>query len=169
MPIYYNCAMISQKLTHIDDEGNATMVDVGEKLPTSRTAIARGEIRMDLNTYKTLTTGVNKKGDYRTVSQIAGIMAAKRTSELIPLCHPLNLTNVSVELTPDENLPGIRIEAMAKVDGKTGVEMEALTAVSVCALTLYDMAKAIDKKMVIGNIRLVEKHGGKSGDFYNER
>ena len=160
--------MSEKTLTHIDENGNANMVDVGGKEVTSRSAIARGEVRMTAETYKAITTGVNKKGDLMTVSKIAGIMAAKKTSDLIPLCHPLNLHKVDVQITPDETLPGLRIEALVKVDGKTGVEMEALTAVSVSALTVYDMAKAIDKTMVIQNIHLVEKHGGKSGDFFNE-
>ena len=160
--------MAENKLTHLDEKGNANMVDVGNKDITRRMAIARGEVLMAKETFIEVTTGANKKGDLLAVSKIAGIMAAKKTSELIPLCHPLNLLKVDVQITPDEGLPGLRIESAVTVEGKTGVEMEALTAVSVAALTIYDMAKAIDKKMTIQNIHLVEKHGGKSGDFYNE-
>jgi cyclic pyranopterin phosphate synthase len=159
--------MAEQKLTHIDENGEARMVDVGDKEITTRIAIARGEIVMERSTLELLKTGTNKKGDYKAVSKIAGIMAAKKTSELIPLCHPLNINKVDVDLEIDEELPGIQIRSLVRVDGKTGVEMEALTAVSVCALVIYDMVKAVDKKMIIQNIRLVEKQGGKSGHFYN--
>ena len=144
------------------------MVDVGAKDDTTRIAIAKGEITMKPETLALIRAGSIKKGDVLTVAQVAGIMAAKKTSELIPLCHPLALTRVDVDFSLDENLPGVRITATAKTVGKTGVEMEALTAVSVAALTIYDMAKAAEKTMRIQNIRLVEKQGGKSGDIKNE-
>ena len=144
------------------------MVDVGGKPDTERTAIARGEVHMKKETFDLIRAGQLKKGDVLTVAQIAGITAAKRTSNLIPLCHPLPLTQVDVALALDESLPGVIITATTKTTGKTGVEMEALTAVSVAALTVYDMAKAVEKTMRIQNIRLVEKHGGRSGDVINE-
>ncbi len=155
-------------LSHIDENGKARMVDVSAKPETARTAIARGEVHMKPETLELIRAGAVKKGDVFTVAQIAGIMAAKRTSELIPLCHPLPITQVQVELEMNEVLPGIVITATARVTGKTGVEMEALTAVSVAALTVYDMAKAVEKTMKIQNIRLIEKHGGRSGDIVNE-
>lgn len=144
------------------------MVDVGHKPDTERVAVARGEIHMKRETLDLIRAGQMKKGDVLTVAQIAGISASKRTSELIPLCHPLPLTKVDVDLALDEAIPGIVITATARTIGKTGVEMEALTAVSVAALTVYDMAKAAEKTMRIQNIRLVEKHGGQSGDVVNE-
>jgi cyclic pyranopterin phosphate synthase len=156
------------QLTHLDEEGRANMVDVGQKDDTERLAIARGEIVMKPETLALIRAGQMKKGDVLTVAKIAGIQAAKRASDLIPLCHPLALTKVDVELTLDDSLPGVWIQATAKTIGKTGVEMEALTAVSVAALTVYDMAKAAEKTMIIQNIRLVEKRGGKSGDIVNE-
>ncbi len=156
------------KLTHIDSSGRAHMVDVGDKPVTDRVAIAKGEIVMLRATFDLIRDGQIKKGDVLTVAQIAGITAAKRTSELIPLCHPLPLTKVDVDLALDESLPGVVITATVKTSGKTGVEMEALTAVSVAALTVYDMAKAAEKTMKIQNIRLIEKHGGQSGDVVNE-
>jgi len=156
------------KLTHIDSTGRARMVDVGDKPVTDRIAIAKGEIVMKRATFELIRDGQVKKGDVLTVAQIAGITAAKRTSDLIPLCHPLPLTKVDVDLALDESLPGVVITATVKTSGKTGVEMEALTAVSVSALTVYDMAKAAEKTMKIQNIRLVEKHGGQSGDVMNE-
>jgi cyclic pyranopterin phosphate synthase len=156
------------KLTHLDEQGRARMVDVGHKPDTERTATARGEVQMKQETLDLIRAGQFKKGDVLTVAQIAGITAAKRTSELIPLCHPLPLTRVDVDLALDESIPGVVITATAKTTGKTGVEMEALTAVSVAALTVYDMAKAAEKTMRIQNIRLVEKHGGQSGDVMNE-
>jgi len=159
---------MSDKLTHLDEHGRAHMVDVGGKPDTERTATARGEVHMQLSTFELIRAGQIKKGDVLTVAQLAGIMGAKRTSELIPLCHPLPLTKVEIELTLDESLPGVVITALAKTIGKTGVEMEALTAVSIAALTIYDMAKAAEKTMRIQNIRLVEKHGGRSGDVVNE-
>ena len=144
------------------------MVDVGAKPDTERLAIARGEVRMKPETLALIRGGTMKKGDVLTVAQVAGIGAAKRTSELIPLCHPLPINHVDVTLELDETLPGVVITASVKTTGKTGVEMEALTAVSVAALTVYDMAKAAEKTMQITNIRLLEKHGGRSGDVVNE-
>lgn len=159
---------IMSKLTHLDDHGRAKMVDVGQKPDTERTAVARGEVHMTKATFDLIRAGQIKKGDVLTVAQIAGIIASKRTSDLIPLCHPLPLSKVDVNLELDDSLPGVVITAIAKVTGKTGVEMEALTAVSVAALTVYDMAKAAEKTMRIQNIRLIEKHGGMSGDVVNE-
>jgi cyclic pyranopterin phosphate synthase len=156
------------KLTHLDEHGRARMVDVGAKPDTERIAVARGEVQMKKETFELIRAGQIKKGDVLTVAQIAGISAAKRASELIPLCHPLFLSKIDVDLALDESLPGVVITATAKTTGKTGVEMEALTAVSVAALTIYDMAKAAEKTMQIQNIRLVEKHGGQSGDVVNE-
>ncbi|MEN6572260.1 MAG: cyclic pyranopterin monophosphate synthase MoaC [Anaerolineaceae bacterium] len=159
---------MTQELTHLDEQGRAHMVDVSEKSETLRTAIARGEVKMKPETLALIRAGAVKKGDVLTVAQIAGIQAAKRTAELIPLAHPLPLTQVEVTLELSDELPGVLISATARVTGKTGVEMEALTAVSVAALTIYDMAKAAEKTMRIQNIRLVEKHGGRSGDVVNE-
>jgi cyclic pyranopterin phosphate synthase len=156
------------KLTHLDEQGRARMIDVGHKPDTQRIAIARGEVQMKRETLELIRAGQLKKGDVLTVAQIAGISASKRTSELIPLCHPLPLTKVDVDFTLDDSIPGVSITATATTVGKTGVEMEALTAVSVAALTVYDMAKAAEKTMRIQNIRLVEKHGGQSGDVVNE-
>ncbi len=155
-------------LSHIDEAGRARMVDVGEKPDTERVAVAKGEVRMLPATLELVRAGAIKKGDVLTVAQIAGVMAAKQTANLIPLCHPLSLTQVRVDLELAEELPGVRITATVRTVGKTGVEMEALTAVSVAALTVYDMAKAAEKTMLIQNIRLVEKHGGRSGDVVNE-
>ena len=155
-------------MTHLDESGQARMVDIGAKADTERVAVARAEITMMSETLGLIKAGAVKKGDVLSVAQTAGIMAAKRTSDLIPLCHPLPITHVKVDLELDESLPGIRIEAVVRCTGKTGVEMEALTAVSIAALTVYDMAKAAEKTMRIQNIRLVEKHGGKSGDIINE-
>ena len=157
-----------KKLTHVDAQGRARMVDVGHKPDTARTAIARGEVHMKSETLRLIRAGQMKKGDVLTIAQIAGITAAKRTSDLIPLCHPLPLSKIDVDLALDDSLPGVVITATAKTVGKTGVEMEALTAVSVAALTVYDMAKAAEKTMRIQNIRLLEKHGGQSGDVVNE-
>ena len=159
---------MQNKLTHLDEHGQARMVDVGHKPDTERTAIARGEVQMMRETLELIRAGQIKKGDVLTFAQIAGITASKRTSDLIPLCHPLPLTNVDVDLALDESIPGVVITATAKTVGKTGVEMEALTAVSIAALTVYDMAKAAEKTMRIQNIRLIEKHGGQSGDVVNE-
>jgi len=144
------------------------MVDVGMKIETERTAVAKGEVRMQPGTLELIRVGQIQKGDVLGTAQIAGVMAAKRTSDLIPLCHPLSLTKVDIDLSLDDALPGILIKATAKATGRTGVEMEALTAVVVAALTIYDMAKAAEKTMRIENIRLVEKHGGLSGDVVNE-
>jgi cyclic pyranopterin phosphate synthase len=155
-------------LSHLDETGRARMVDVSMKADTERLAVARGEVHMRPETLSLIRQGAIKKGDVLTVAQLAGIMAAKRTSDLIPLCHPLPLSQVQVDLVLDEALPGVRITAQVRTIGKTGVEMEALTAVSVAALTVYDMAKAAEKTMRIQNIRLVEKHGGRSGDVINE-
>lgn len=159
---------MSKKLTHVDAQGRAKMVDVGHKPDTTRTAVARGEIHMKPETLDLIRAGQMKKGDVLTIAQIAGITAAKRTSDLIPLCHPLPLSKIDVDLALDDALPGVVITATAQTVGKTGVEMEALTAVSVAALTVYDMAKAAEKTMRIQNIRLIEKHGGQSGDVVNE-
>jgi cyclic pyranopterin phosphate synthase len=153
------------RLTHLDASGKADMVDVGGKTETERTAIAEGTVTMQPKTLRTILEGNAKKGDVLGAARIAGIMAAKKTHELIPLCHPLLLTKVAVDIEPDETLPGLRVTAMARVSGKTGVEMEALTAASVACLTIYDMAKAVDRGMVISGIKLVEKTGGKSGDY----
>jgi cyclic pyranopterin phosphate synthase len=159
---------MTSSLSHLDETGRARMVDVGHKPDTTRTALAAGEVVMRAETLALIQAGAIKKGDVLTVAQIAGVMAAKRTSELIPLCHPLPLHNIDVRLETDPALPGVRITATASTVGKTGVEMEALTAVSVAALTVYDMAKAAEKTMRIQNVRLVEKHGGVSGDVINE-
>jgi cyclic pyranopterin monophosphate synthase len=156
------------KLTHLDEHGRASMVDVGHKPDTERIAIARGEVHMKKETFDLIRAGQIKKGDVLTIAQIAGISASKRTSDLIPLCHPLPLSKIDVDLALDESLPGVIITATVKTSGKTGVEMEALTAVSVAALTVYDMAKAAEKTMRIQNVRLIEKHGGQSGDIVNE-
>lgn len=144
------------------------MVDVGGKPVTERIAIAEGEILMSQKALDLIIAGQIKKGDVLSVARVAGVMAAKRTAELIPLCHPLALNQIAVNFNADQSLPGIRISAEVKSTGKTGVEMEALTAVAVSALTIYDMAKSVDKRMRIHNIRLVEKHGGQSGDIHNE-
>lgn len=156
------------ELTHLDPDGKAHMVDVGDKGITERLAVARGEVLMRLETFEAIRNGITKKGDLLNVARIAGILAAKRTAELIPLCHPLYLDLIEVEVWMDETLPGVQIQSKVRTHGKTGVEMEALTAVSVAALTVYDMAKAVEKTMRIQNIRLVEKHGGRSGDVINE-
>jgi cyclic pyranopterin phosphate synthase len=152
-------------LTHIDASGEAHMVDVGDKTETTRIATAEGHVKMAPATLQLILDGNAKKGDVIGTARLAGIMAAKQTSNLIPLCHPLMLTKIAVEISEDTALPGLRVTATAKLTGKTGVEMEALTAVSVACLTIYDMAKAADKAMEIGGIRLLEKSGGKSGDY----
>ena len=152
-------------LTHLSPSGEANMVDVGDKPATIREATAEGRVVMAPETLALVIAGDAKKGDVLGVSRVAGIMAAKRTHELIPLCHPLALSKVSVELTPDERLPGVRVTATARVTGPTGVEMEALTAVSVACLTIYDMTKAVDRGMRIEGIRLLAKSGGRSGDY----
>ena len=153
------------KLTHIGDNGEAHMVDVSAKDSTQRIAIAEGRVVMLPETLALIIAGDAKKGDVLGTARIAGIMAAKRTHDLIPLCHPLALSQVIVDLEPDAALPGVRVRATAKVTGKTGVEMEALTAVSVTCLTIYDMVKAVDRFMTIDGIGMVEKAGGKSGDW----
>ena len=155
-------------LSHLDSTGSARMVDVGHKPDTERVAVAAGEVLMRPETLALIRAGQIKKGDVLTVAQIAGVMAAKRTSELIPLCHPLPLTHIDVRCEVRDDLPGVSVTATARTTGKTGVEMEALTAVSVAALTIYDMAKAVEKTMRISNVRLLEKHGGQSGDVVNE-
>ena len=155
-------------LTHLDAQGNAHMVDVGGKKPTLREAIAAGEIVMQPETLDLIQSGGLPKGDVLAVARVAGIMAAKRTPDLIPLCHPIPLTKVRVEFSFDLDRSAILIQATARCTGVTGVEMEALTAVSVAALTLYDMAKAVDRGMKISNIRLQQKRGGKSGDIILE-
>ena len=155
-------------LTHFDGKGDAHMVDVSDKPVTSRVATAKTHIKMQRETFDIITEGRAKKGDVMGVARLAGIMAAKRTADLIPLCHPLPITKVSVELTPDPDLPGLQIEATVKTTGQTGVEMEALTAASVTALTVYDMAKAVDKGMEIGGLRVALKDGGKSGRYEAE-
>ncbi|MDX8504300.1 cyclic pyranopterin monophosphate synthase MoaC [Mesorhizobium captivum] len=152
-------------LTHLGTKGEANMVDVGDKAETTRTAIAEGFVTMQPQTLEMILAGDAKKGDVLGTARIAGIMAAKKTHELVPLCHPLLLTKVAVDIEPDRALPGLKVTALARVTGKTGVEMEALTAASVACLTIYDMAKAADRAMVISGIRLVEKTGGKSGDY----
>ena len=151
--------------THIDAEGNARMVDVGAKQATERSATAKGTVLMAAETLQKIADRGFKKGDVLSIAQLAGIMGAKRTPDLIPLCHPLMLTSVKVSLTPDPARNAVDIEATCKLSGQTGVEMEALTAVSVAALTVYDMCKAVDKAMHITDVRLVHKAGGKSGEF----
>jgi cyclic pyranopterin phosphate synthase len=152
-------------LTHFDAEGNAHMVDVSEKAETERVATAKGRVHMAPETLALIRSGGVKKGDVLTVAQLAGIMGAKRTPDLIPLCHPLALSSVKVELAIDEARSSVEITATCKLKGRTGVEMEALTAVSVAALTVYDMVKAVDRGLVISDIRLTHKSGGKSGSF----
>ncbi|MDH6268626.1 cyclic pyranopterin phosphate synthase [Rhizobium sp. SG_E_25_P2] len=159
---------MSESLTHIGASGEAHMVDVGDKTETSRIAVAEGAVRMRADTLTLILSGDAKKGDVLGTARLAGIMAAKKTSDLIPLCHPLMISKVTVDITPDADLPGLRVEAMVKLTGKTGVEMEALTAVSIACLTIYDMAKAADKAMEIIDIRLKSKSGGKSGDFIRD-
>ena len=152
-------------LTHLDDDGNAVMVDVSDKSETERIATAKGCVIMAKETMDLIVAGQVNKGDVLSVAQLAGIMGAKRTPDLIPLCHPLNLSSVNVDLSCDPNRSAVDITARCKLTGKTGVEMEALTAVSVAALTIYDMCKAVDREMRISDIRLVQKSGGKSGSF----
>ena len=156
-------------LTHFDTEGNAHMVDVSDKAVTDRIAVAEARVEMTAATLALVTGGTAKKGDVLGVARLAGIMAAKKASELIPLCHPLPITKVAVELEADPDLPGVRIRATVKTSGQTGVEMEALTAASVACLTIYDMVKAVDRGMTISGIRLLEKSGGKSGDYHADK
>ena len=157
--------MTMSGLTHLDERGQANMVDVGEKAQTRRIAVAEGTISMRAETLAMILDNRAPKGDVVATARIAAIMAAKKTHELIPLCHPLMLEKIGIEIEPDHDLPGLRVIATAQVSGKTGVEMEALTAVSVACLTLYDMAKAVDRDMTISGVRLLEKQGGKSGPY----
>lgn len=159
---------MTNALTHLNARGEAHMVDVGTKAVTERVAIAEGRIIMQSATLDLITSGETKKGDVLASARIAGIMAAKRTHELIPLCHPLLVNHITVDLTANPNLPGVEVRATVKVSGQTGVEMEALTAVSVACLTIYDMVKAVDRAMRIEGIRLLEKQGGRSGHFRAE-
>jgi len=161
--------MSNNQLTHLDDQGQAHMVDVGAKEETVRVAIARGEVHLQPETRALIRQGLMKKGDVLGVARIAGIQAAKRTAELIPLCHPIPIHQVEIQLDLDEELGGVQIQARVKTSGKTGVEMEALTAVAIAALTVYDMVKAVERGARIENIRLVEKHGGRSGDVVLEK
>ena len=158
----------ANRLTHVGADGEARMVDVSEKHATARVAVAEGRIRMAAATLQAILSGNAKKGDVIGAARIAGIMAAKKTSDLIPLCHPLQLGKVVVDITPDEALPGLAVRAEARCVGPTGVEMEALTAAAVACLTVYDMAKAIDRGMIVEAIRLVEKRGGRSGEWRAE-
>lgn len=155
----------SAGLSHLDEAGRARMVDVSEKDVTQRVAAARGCITMRPETLGLIVEKKVPKGDVFAVARVAGIMAAKKTPDLIPMCHPLNISSVEISLTPEQNPARVEIEAVVRVSGKTGVEMEALTAVAVCGLTIYDMCKAADREMSLGEIRLVKKSGGKSGDF----
>lgn len=159
---------MSEKLTHLDNEGRARMVDVGAKPETERTATARGAVIMQPETLRLIRDGAIKKGDVLTIARIAGIMAAKKTSDLIPLCHPIPLTHLEVVITLDDSTNSADISATARTIGKTGVEMEALTAVTAAALTIYDMAKAVDRSMRLTDIRLIEKTGGQHGDYRAE-
>ncbi len=158
---------MSRTLSHIDESGKARMVDVGGKPETERMAVAGGEVLMQKETFALIRGGAVKKGDVLSVAQLAGILGAKKTPDLIPLCHPLPLSQIEVDLALDERLPGVAIRATVRTTARTGVEMEALTAVAVAALTVYDMVKAADRSMRIQNIRLIEKHGGQSGDILN--
>jgi cyclic pyranopterin phosphate synthase len=159
---------MKKELSHIDDSGDARMVDVGGKSATERVAVARGEVLMKPKTLDLILQGNIKKGDVFTTAKLAGVMAAKKASDLIPLCHPLPIHQILVDIIPNSTLPGVEITVTVRTHARTGVEMEALTAVSVAALTVYDMAKAVEKTMRIGNIRLVKKQGGQSGDVVNE-
>ncbi|MBI3998530.1 MAG: cyclic pyranopterin monophosphate synthase MoaC [Armatimonadetes bacterium] len=154
-----------RRLTHVDPAGRSRMVDVSAKAATARVAVARAEIRMQPATLALVRANQVAKGDVLTLAQVAGVMAAKRTAELIPLCHPLPLTDVAVRVQPDERLPGVTVEAVARTVAQTGVEMEALVAAATAALTVYDMCKAADREMTIDRVRLVYKHGGRSGEF----
>lgn len=157
--------MTGKKLSHLDEHGNARMVDVGDKADTKRVAVARGTIRMSEETLKLILSGKAKKGDVLTVAKVAAIQGAKKTSELIPMCHPIPIVGIDIDLKPDYDLPGIGLTATVRCTGKTGVEIEALTAVAVGLLTIYDMAKAADKGMEIQAIQLLEKQGGQSGTW----
>jgi len=160
---------VAKSLTHLDRKGQARMVDVGDKPVTARVAVARGRVVMNAKTFKKALKGDSKKGSVRAAAEFAGIMAAKRTAELIPLCHPVALTSVKVDISPDKKHNALVVTARAKTSGQTGVEMEALTAVSVACLTIYDMLKASDRAMVIEGITLLEKSGGASGDYRRAR
>jgi len=160
--------MTEKKLSHLDPSGKARMVDVSAKDPTARWASASGSVRMSTDAFEIARKGDLAKGDLRGTAELAGVMAAKKTADLIPLCHPLMLDNVQVQVDWDEQLPGVTIQAEVHTEGRTGVEMEALTAVAVAALTVYDMIKAVDRSAAIESIRLVEKHGGRSGDVVLE-
>ena len=162
---YYNTNVMVKQLTHLDEEGNARMVDVGDKASTTRVAVARGAVVMQPETLQLIIAGNMKKGDVLAIAEVAGVMAAKKTSDLIPLCHPLMLSQVQVVCTPNVAMQRVDIEAMVRLTGKTGVEMEALTAVTVAGLTIYDMAKAVDRQMQLTDVRVVRKTGGKSGDW----
>lgn len=159
---------MTKQLTHLDAQGRAEMVDVGSKPESERTAIAQGFVYTSAETLRLIHEGQMKKGDVLTIARIAGIMGAKRTAELIPLCHPIALNKIGVDVWIDENRCAVGIRATVKTTGKTGVEMEALTAVTTAALTIYDMAKAVDRSMRIGDIQLMEKHGGMNGDYIAE-
>jgi len=159
---------VDDHLTHLDEQGTARMVDVGAKPESERLAVAQGAVYMQPETLRLIREGALKKGDVLMVARLAGVMAAKKTSDLIPLCHPIPLTHIDVDLTLDEDANAVRISATARTVGKTGVEMEALTAVSIAALTVYDMAKAVDRAMRLSDIRLVEKRGGQHGDYVAE-
>jgi cyclic pyranopterin phosphate synthase len=165
LPNRIESGIFMAQLSHLDEQGRARMVDVSAKEITSRIAIASGSIHMRAETLALILEDKIEKGDVFSVARVAGIMAAKKTSELIPMCHPLNITAVEIELTPQKEPARVDIEATVRVSGKTGVEMEAMTAVSVAGLTIYDMCKAVDREMTIGEIRLVKKSGGKSGTF----
>jgi len=159
---------MSQDLTHLNQQGEAHMVDVGDKADSKRSATARAYIDMKAETLAMITDGRHKKGDVFAVARIAGIQSAKRCADLIPLCHPLMLTKIAVDIRADNNVPRVQIDATCELRGKTGVEMEALTAVSIAALTIYDMCKAVDRGMCISSTRLITKTGGKSGDWHHE-
>jgi cyclic pyranopterin phosphate synthase len=159
---------MNKRLSHLDRSGRARMVDISAKADTEREAVARGSVRMKAGTLRLIQSGGVEKGDVIATARLAGVMAAKRTHELIPLCHPLLLTDIDVRIEADKKAPGLRIEAAVRTTGKTGVEMEALTAVSVAALTVYDMCKAVDRGIRIEGVRLVRKRGGKSGDIVLE-
>lgn len=160
---------MTEKLTHLDDSGRAKMVDVGSKADSERVAVARGSVMMQPQTLRLIVEGNIHKGDVLTVAEIAGIMASKRTSDLIPLCHPLSVNHVEVTCTPNQSSSSVDIEAKVSFTGRTGVEMEALVAVSIAGLTIYDMAKAVDRGMRLSEVRLISKTGGKSGDYFNNR
>ncbi|MAW79887.1 MAG: cyclic pyranopterin monophosphate synthase MoaC [Parvularcula sp.] len=159
---------MTKDLTHFDEKGRARMVDVSAKADTERRAVAQGRVVFTEDSYKTVRSGGVKKGDVASIAELAGIMGAKRTSDLIPLCHPLPITGLNVRIEPDDAAHAFVVTAQVKTTGKTGVEMEALTAVMTACLTIYDMAKAVDKSMVIEDVKLIEKSGGKSGDFSRE-